>query len=299
MLWFDKLELPPAQKMKLRECAQLDLLLTFLTSMFTYEGMDENLNTVFIDLYCSLIPDATCGVFEYKGKEYIGYATSGGLIDAYGYPVAYNLNTLSYPKASGVINGINGAICHNNSIRRPDTIMLASFAELFTLCDTAQRTFLQNARLHPIYECDNSLIQQQVEEAYKESQEGTPNTYVTKAWSKLDASGQPGLKVNYLSDYNAVDKLQYLSTYHRDLLYRFFGLFGMSYNDSAKAAQQSVAEVTSNDKTSWIIPNDRLKERKKFIEAYNKVFNHNASVRFSDAWLDAYKNYLEGGREDE
>ena len=63
MLWLDKLDIPPAQKVKLRECSQLDLLLSFLTSMFTYEGMDENLNTTFIDLYCSLIPSATCGIF--------------------------------------------------------------------------------------------------------------------------------------------------------------------------------------------------------------------------------------------
>ena len=39
--------------------------------------------------------------------------------------------------------------------------------------------------------------------------------------------------------------------------------------------------------------NQRLKERKKFIETYNKVFNHNATVRYSDAWLKGYEKYME------
>ena len=43
---------------------------------------------------------------------------------------------------------------------------------------------------------------------------------------------------------------------------------------------------------SWIIPNDRLKQRKKFVETYNKVFGHNATVKYSEAWLNAYNKYM-------
>ena len=53
-------------------------------------------------------------------------------------------------------------------------------------------------------------------------------------------------------------------------------MYGMSYSQSMKQAQQSVEEVTSDRIVSWIVPNDRLDEKRKFIDTYNKVFGHNA-----------------------
>ena len=106
------------------------------------------------------------------------------------------------------------------------------------------------------------------------------------------------MKVLKLGDISAIDKIQYLSTYHNDLLRRFFTMYGMSYSQSMKQAQQSIEEIHSDMNVSWIIPNDRLKERQKFVDKYNKVFKHNATVRYSDAWLKAYNKFLkesEGG----
>ena len=72
-------------------------------------------------------------------------------------------------------------------------------------------------------------------------------------------------------------------------------MYGMAYSQSTKQAQQSIEEVHSESKISWIIPNDRRNERKKFAEKYAKVFNHpNASVDFSEAWVHAYEEYLYG-----
>ena len=59
-----------------------------------------------------------------------------------------------------------------------------------------------------------------------------------------------------------------------------------------KQAQQSVEEVTSDRIVSWIVPDDRLNERRKFVETYNKVFGHNATVSYSDAWLKGYEKYM-------
>lgn len=76
-------------------------------------------------------------------------------------------------------------------------------------------------------------------------------------------------------------------------------MYGMAYSQSTKQAQQSIEEVHSESKISWILPNDRLNERRKFIDKYNKVFSHNATVDFSEAWLNAYEEYLKGGEIDE
>ena len=69
-------------------------------------------------------------------------------------------------------------------------------------------------------------------------------------------------------------------------------MYGMPYSQSMKQAQQSIEEIHSDNKVAWILPNDRLNEKRKFVETYNNVFGHNASVDFSEAWKDAYNEYL-------
>lgn len=290
------------QKRFLRENDIFAQLLLFLSSMFEYKGMSEEINTDFIEFYNILTPNASCGVFEKNGHEVLGYTSDGGMINEYGICNKFNINTLNQINKEGVIDGINGAICWNNSIHRSDLVKLSRYTEMFNLIDTAQKCLIRYARLFPVFEVQDDNVKQQLNQALKNADNGEPFTFTTKALSKLGVDGTPGVNIFQLGDYSAVDKIQYLSTYHNDLLRRFYSMYGMSYSQSMKQAQQSVEEVTSDRIVSWIIPNDRLKERKKFIETYNKVFGHNATVDFSDAWKKGYEKYmrdLKGGNVDE
>lgn len=283
------------QKTFLRDHQIFINLLLFLTSMFEYEGMDESINTDFIEFYNCLTPKACCGVFRTdSGREVLGYATDGGLLNEYGVPTAFNINTLSQTNKQGVVDEVNAAICWNNKTHTSDLVQLMRYTELFDLVDTAQKCLIRYARLFPVFEVENEQIKNQIQGALKNADMGEPFTYVTKGLSRIGADGVENLKVLQLGDINAVDKIQYLSTYHNDLLRRFFSMYGMSYSQSMKQAQQSIEEIHSDTICSWIIPNDRLNERNKFIEKYNKVFGHNATVRYSDAWLKAYEKYMEG-----
>jgi hypothetical protein len=67
----------------------------------------------------------------------------------------------------------------------------------------------------------------------------------------------------------------------------------MSYSQSMKQAQQSIEEIHSDTILSWVIPNDRLQQRQKFVDQYNAVFGHNATVKYSDAWAKGYEKYME------
>lgn len=288
------------QKKFLRENDIFCHLLLFLSSMFEYEGMSPDINTDFIEFYNILTMNASCGVFRSEsGHEVLGYTTEGGAIDEYGICTNFNLNTLNTTNKQGVIDGVNGAICWNNSIHKSDLIKLQRYTEMFNLVDTAQKCLIRYARLFPVFEVQDDLVKSQIEQALKNADNGEPFTFATKGLSKIGIDNTPGVNVFQLADYSAVDKIQYLSTYHNDLLRRFYSMYGMSYSQSMKAAQQSIEEVTSDRIVSWIIPNDRLNERKKFIEKYNKVFGHNATVKYSDAWLKAYEAYMEGGVQDE
>lgn len=280
------------QKRFLRENDIFAQLLLFLSSMFEYKGMSEEINTDFIEFYNILTPMACCGIFEQNGHEVLGYCTEGGILDEYGLPYKFNINTLSTQNKQGVINGINGAICWNNSLHRSDLIKLSRYTEMFNLIDTCQKCLIKFARLFPVFEVENDLVKQQIDKALKNADDGEPVTYTTKSLSKLGVDGTAGVNIFQLGDYNAIDKIQYLSTYHNDMLRRFYSMYGMAYSQSMKQAQQSVEEISSDRIVSWIVPNDRLNERKKFIETYNKVFGHSATVDFSDAWKKGYEKYM-------
>ena len=288
------------QKTFLRENQIFINLLLFLTSMFEYDGMAENINTDFIEFYCALTPRACCGIFKNPaGKEILGYATEGGLLNEYGIPEVFNINTLNQENKQGVVDGKNAAICWNNRTHTNDMIQLSRFTELFNLVDTAQKCLMRYARLFPVFEIENQQIKDQLDQALKNADNGEPFTYVNKGLSKIGLDGEPNMKILQLGDVSAVDKIQYLSTYHNDLLRRFFTMYGMNYSQSMKQAQQSIEEIHSDINVSWIIPEDRLKQRQKFIQNYNKVFNHQATVRYSDAWMKAYKKYMEEGSSNE
>lgn len=278
-------------------------LLIFLSSMFEYKGFSEDLNTDFIEYYNILSPYAASGVFKNKsGKEVVGWATDGGMLDDYMIPEMFNINTLGKSNKQKCVDGVNAAICWNNKTHTSDLIQLRKYTELINLCDTSQKCLMKYARLFPVFEVDNEQVKAQIQNAIKNSEEGNPVTFTSKSLAKIGQDGEPGVKIVRLGDINAIDKLQYLSTYHNDLLRRFFSMYGMPYSQSMKQAQQSIEEIHSDMNVSWIIPNDRLKEREKFVDKYNKVFNHNATVRYSDAWLTAYNKFLnvmEGEKEND
>lgn len=281
------------QKRLLRESDIFSYLLLFLSSMFEYKGMSPDINTDFIEFYNILNPNGGCGVFKSGNKEVVGYITDGGMINEYGICEKFNINTLNTTHKEGVINGVNGAICWNNKLHKSDLVKISRYTEMFNLIDTAQKCLIRYARLFPVFEVNDDLVKTQIDKALKNADNGEPFTYVTRGLAKLDANGNPvNLNKIELGDYSAVDKIQYLSTYHNDLLRRFYSVYGMAYSQSMKQAQQSIEEVTSDRIVSWILPNDRLNERKKFIDTYNKVFNHNATVNYSEAWLKGYEKYM-------
>ena len=288
------------QKKFLRENQIFINLLLFLSSMFEYKGMAENINTDFIEFYLALTPRACCGVYKNnKGREILGYATEGGILNEYGIPEMFNINTLNQNNKQGAVDGVNAAICWNNKTHTSDMIQLSRFTELFNLVDTAQKCLIRYARLFPVFEVENQQIKNQIDEALKNADNGEPFTYVNKGLSKIGIDGEPNMKILQLGDVSAVEKMQYLSTYHNDLLRRFFTMYGMNYSQSMKQAQQSIEEIHSDINVSWIIPDDRLKQRRKFIETYNEVFGHNATVDYSDAWKKAYEKYMKEGGEGE
>lgn len=285
--------LTPKQKKMFRESDIFIHLLLFLSSMFEYKGFSDTVNTDFIEYYNILSPLGGCGIFDDgRGNKIVGYLTQGGFKDPYGVCETFNVNTLNGTNKQGLVDGINGAVIWNNKTHSNDLVLLSRYTEMLNLCETAQKCLLRYARLFPVFEVADENILNKIKEALKNADNGEPFTYATKSLTKLGFDGTAGVTPVQLGDISAVEKIQYLSTYHNDLLKCFFSMFGMAYSMSTKQAQQSIEEVHSENKISWILPNDRLNERKKGVDTYNKVFKENASVDFSKAWLDAYYEFM-------
>lgn len=50
-------------------------------------------------------------------------------------------------------------------------------------------------------------------------------------------------------------------------------------------------ELHGADSTCWIVPLDRLEQRKKAIKKFNEISGMNASVDFSEVWKTEYAIY--------
>lgn len=296
--YFDKFSfLTPKQKKWMRENDIFANLLLFLSSIFEYDGLPESINADFIEFYNLLSPMGCCGVFEENGRLVLGYCTEGGMLDEYAQPVAFNINTLGLEHKEHVIDKMNGSICWNNSLHRNSLTLLNRFAEKFNLVDTAENCLAKFSRIFPIVKVDDSRMEKEINKAFNNSQMGEPFTIVDKGLTKLGVDKSQSIEMIQIGDYNAIDKMQYLSTYYNDLLRRFYQMFGMSIENSFKQAQQSIEEVTSGSIASWIIPEDMRKQRQKFIDSLNETFGSKygftASVKYSDAWSKGYKKYME------
>ena len=87
-----------------------------------------------------------------------------------------------------------------------------------------------------------------------------------------------------ITDVKNADKLQYIVKAIDDVMRWYLTLYGQAIQGNAKLAQQTVDEVQGTTSASFILPNDKLRMRKKAIEEVNALFGTDIEVDFSDAW---------------
>ena len=76
-------------------------------------------------------------------------------------------------------------------------------------------------------------------------------------------------------------------------------MYGHAMQTSGKMAQQTTEELQGYNSFSMIIPSNRLEERKKGIEEFNRIFNENVTIAYSEAWdYGLYSNIKNEGVED-
>lgn len=283
-------------KLNFKEHNYCDLFTIGLMNMFEYEKSEEYdlIDDATIEL--SLISNGSNGFWKNTDNKVVcGFGYGGGALDENGVGTLITGNLLNGKGYKGT-NGIDAVLGWNNSLRVPDRV-IAKYSDYLTECDISEECVVRNSRQAPIITAKNSKIKTVLEQILKRIFKGEPMTITDDGFSISNDNKM--IEVVNLTEPNNIDKLHYLSQYHTDILKRLFSIYGQALGEGSgtKLAQQSVAEVTANVSSSFVIPLDRLKQRQKMCKELEKVFGGSIKVRFSDAWRVEFEKWALGRSE--
>ena len=254
----------------------LEIILSSLLSMFEYSSNIFNIIDYNNIEYILRVWGTVGFCYDHNSNIIYGFAYAGGKLNKRGIGTKITIQCLDgtcYLKdATECVLGFN------NSMRSADRIIYW-FAQQFTETDISQVNNVTYSRQAPLFVAKTNSIRVFIENVFKKVRNGemgiiTDGTMVAKGEKAVDT-------VN-LTDVNAIDKLQYLDTYHNALLRRIYTLFGCPLAEGMKLAQQSVDEVNSNTLASKVLPYNNLIMRKKMCEDFTTFFKKDLKVDFSD-----------------
>ena len=265
-----------------------DIAINTLATMFSYEGLPEKCLPEFAEQFN--IIGGNFALWKYDGPDPETYGklifSPGGYAerpDVYGVGSKFIANTFNgYVKI--LTPGVDCVICHNNSLYAPDMPVILSVVDLLTESFTSLRTNVIYSRLKPVFRVSNDTEKAAVEAAFKAIKDDLDPIQITSKNVLADIEGEDPIKVLDITDVNNADKIQYIVKAIDDIIRWIYTLYGQAIQGNGKLAQQTVDEVEGSTSTSFILPNDRLKMRRRFCEEANALFDTNISVDFSAAW---------------
>lgn len=260
-----------------------------LTSMFEYNNLPKGLDRKYIEH--TLIRFGCCAIVKINDEFFVGVPAIMPPLDNYGIGTEITITTYNGQHQKRGKIGENCALIWNNTEFVGDFI-ISWYAKMFKEIDISMEANVFNSRLHPIPVARNSKIKTAIDNIFKSIKGENKNndTYsILSDTAFADEINGTSTKIDVLNltDVKDVDKLQYLSKFHDDLLRRFCTLYGHSMQTTGKMAQQTVEEIQGYDSFSMIIPSNRLEERQKGIAEFNRVFGENVTVEYNDAWQNS------------
>lgn len=260
-----------------------------LTSMFEYNNLPKGLDRKYIEH--TLIRFGCCAIVKINDEFFVGVPAIMPPLDNYGIGTEIAITTYNGQHQKRGKIGKNCVLIWNNTEFVGDFI-ISWYAKMFKEIDISMEANVFNSRLHPIPVARNSKIKTAIDNIFKSIKGENKNndTYsILSDTAFADEINGTATKIDVLNltDVKDVDKLQYLSKFHDDLLRRFCTLYGHSMQTTGKMAQQTVEEIQGYDSFSMIIPSNRLEERQKGIAEFNRIFGENVTVEYNEAWQDS------------
>ena len=277
----------------------MSLEINILSTMFKYGNLPDSIPQEFLEKY--FICDGSIGGWRldktgerYAGEVIVTKMEEGDAPDVYGIGQKYICTTENgYVKMFKYDEEI--AVGYNNSIRRSDMLFLNIIADAFVEVITSINSNVTYARLKPVFRVDDNKIKVAIEEAFKKINDDEPLVVTSQNVMRrlLDDGKSEDIDVLNITDPVNADKIQYLTKLMDDIMRWAFGLYGQAIQGNGKQAQLTEAEANGNTSTSFILPNDRLRMRRKFVDELNSKFGLDVTVDFSDAWKVEEVKYME------
>lgn len=260
-----------------------------LTSMFEYNNLPKGLDRKYIEH--TLIRFGCCAIVKINDEFFVGVPAIMPPLDNYGIGTEIAITTYNGQRQKRGKIGENCVLIWNNTEFVGDFI-ISWYAKMFKEIDISMEANVFNSRLHPIPVARNSKIKSAIDNIFKsikgENKNNDTYTILSDTAFAEEINGTASkIDVLNLTDVKDVDKLQYLSKFHDDLLRRFCTLYGQAMQTTGKMAQQTIEELQGYDSFSMIIPSNRLEERQKGIAEFNRVFGENVTVEYNEAWQDS------------
>ena len=273
-----------------------DVLINYLAPMFKYDELPDSIPEEFIERFHILNGDIAVwklddpNAFRYKDELIVSCCGYADKPDAYGIGARVIASTLSGYVKEDLKEGESCIVIHNNSLYTSDMPIICYFTDMFTEMLTSLKTNIIYSRLKPVFKVSDEKERAAVLEAFTKIKDDSEPIQITSSNVLADALAEAGanptdtIKVLDITDVKNADKLQYIVKCIDDAFRWFFSMIGQAIQGNGKLAQQTVDEVQGTTSMSFILPNDRLKMRRKGWEKANKLFGTNVTVDFSDAW---------------
>ena len=273
-----------------------DVLINYLAPMFKYEELPDSIPEEFIERFHILNGDIAVwklddpNAFRYKDELIVSCCGYADKPDVYGIGERVIATTLSGYVKEDLKEGESCIVIHNNSLYTSDMSIICYFTDMFTEMLTSLKTNIIYSRLKPVFKVSDDKEAAAVKEAFTKIKDDsepiqiTSSNVLAEALAEAGANAAETIKVLDITDVKNADKLQYIVKCIDDAFRWFFSMIGHAIQGNGKLAQQTVDEVQGTTSMSFILPNDRLKMRRKGWDKANKLFGTNVTVDFSDAW---------------
>lgn len=277
--------LAPRAKVDWRNEEYARLLFNTINSMFVYEKSDDYKHIEDTTIENILLLNGQIAFYEDKIIK-CGYAFDGGIRDINNIGSTISINCLN---GEGVKKDIKNCVLGFNNNTRTGEMTVVRYADQLSEVDLSEKNNIEYTRLYPIFIAKNQKIATAIKEFFKRVTIGDKISVTSTTGGLTD---KEDLQTVNITDISAIDKLQYLSTYHNALLRRFYTIYGHALAEGMKVAQQSVAEISSATPASFVIPLNMLRQREKMCERLVEKFGGSISVQFSPAWQRQYETFM-------
>ena len=280
-------------KSELRNFCYQNEFIDLISEMFAYDFKDTPHMDIWL-LESILSNTGIVGWCMYNDVLSYGTVSLSGNIGEDGIPEFATVYFANGKSFSGKI-GKDVVIMFNNKTHTPE-LKASQFAEVLTETDNSIMACVYNSRPYIAILTKSQKIIKSIKQILNQWRDGKPQVIASEDTINDLVSDSKKTETINLSDPTIMEKIQYLSKLHDDILRRGLTYYGIPINSSGKMAQLNDKEIDGYETYSKIYPNNRLYCRQVAVNQINEMFETDISVDFGLAFKNCgYEELPEDG----